>query len=67
MQGGRLVKEVNVIPPTYNERENLPLLLERIGKVFAERGIAGEVVVVDDNSADGTGRLAEQFRGRYRF
>jgi dolichol-phosphate mannosyltransferase len=61
------VKEVSVILPTYNERENLPLLIERIGRVFAEGGIAGEVVVVDDHSPDGTGRLAEQLRGRYRF
>ena len=61
------MKEVSVILPTYNERENLPLLLERIDGVFSREGIAGEVVVVDDNSPDGTGRLAEQLRGRYRF
>jgi dolichol-phosphate mannosyltransferase len=45
-----------VIIPTYNERENLVELLRRI---FAlERGI--EVLIVDDNSPDGTGDLADQ-------
>lgn len=67
MRVGRAVKEVSVILPTYNERENLPLLIERIDRVFAEGGIDGEVVVIDDHSPDGTGRLAERLRGRYRF
>jgi dolichol-phosphate mannosyltransferase len=45
-----------VIIPTYNERENLEELLRRI---FAlERGI--EVLIVDDNSPDGTGELADR-------
>jgi dolichol-phosphate mannosyltransferase len=45
-----------VIIPTYNERENLIELLRRI---FAlERGI--EVLIVDDNSPDGTGALADE-------
>ncbi|HSQ59432.1 MAG TPA: polyprenol monophosphomannose synthase [Acidobacteriota bacterium] len=45
-----------VIIPTYNERENLVELLRRI---FAlERGI--EVLIVDDNSPDGTGALADE-------
>ena len=37
--------------PTYNERENVPLLVERIKRL----GIQGmEIAVVDDNSPDGT-------------
>ncbi|HEU4333679.1 MAG TPA: polyprenol monophosphomannose synthase [Candidatus Eisenbacteria bacterium] len=45
-----------VIIPTYNERENIVELLRRI---FAlERGI--EVLIVDDNSPDGTGALADE-------
>jgi dolichol-phosphate mannosyltransferase len=47
--------------PTYNEAENLPRL------IAAVRGLprAFPVVVVDDDSPDGTGRLAEELaRGR---
>lgn len=45
-----------VIIPTYNERENLTELLRQI---FA-LGLDLEVLIVDDNSPDGTGDLADQ-------
>jgi len=61
------MKAVSVIVPTYNERENLPTLIERINKVFVDERIVGEVVVIDDNSPDGTGQLAEQLRRKYKF
>lgn len=49
---------VCLVVPTYNERENLPLLLNAI----AEQRIQITVLVVDDNSPDGTGNLAEEMR-----
>lgn len=45
-----------VIIPTYNERENLTELLRQI---FALK-LGLEVLIVDDNSPDGTGELADQ-------
>ena len=45
-----------VIIPTYNERENLPLI---VGRVHAARPDV-HVLVVDDDSPDGTGALAEE-------
>jgi dolichol-phosphate mannosyltransferase len=45
-----------VIIPTYNERENL---IELLGKIFA-LGLPVEVLIVDDNSPDGTGALADE-------
>ena len=44
-----------VVLPTYNERENVPLLVPRI----LDRGPDWHVLVVDDASPDGTGELAE--------
>lgn len=44
---------LSLVLPTYNERENLRLLLPRIAAALA--GLAYEVVVVDDRSPDGTG------------
>jgi dolichol-phosphate mannosyltransferase len=44
-----------VILPTYNERENLP----RIVPAILEQGEHFHVLIVDDNSPDGTGRLAD--------
>ena len=45
-----------VIVPTYNEAENLPLIVPRI----VEQDERIEVLVVDDNSPDGTGRMANE-------
>ena len=47
--------KVLVIVPTYNERENLP----RIVPLILGQGDAFHVLVVDDNSPDGTGRVAD--------
>ena len=53
---------LSIILPTYNESENLPLLMERLFSL----PIPGlNVLVVDDNSPDGTGRIAEELAGRY--
>lgn len=55
--------DLSVVVPTFNERENLPLLLERIHTVLD--GVNYEVIVVDDNSPDGTGDLGRDMSDRY--
>ena len=45
-----------VVIPTYNEAENLPLIVPKV----LEQDPRLEVLVVDDNSPDGTGRLADE-------
>jgi dolichol-phosphate mannosyltransferase len=49
-----------VIVPTYNEAENLETLLSEIHGVLPDV----HVLVVDDSSPDGTGRLADAIAGR---
>lgn len=49
---------LSVVLPTFNEVENLPLVLERLGAALS--GIPHEVIVVDDDSQDGTWQLAQQ-------
>jgi dolichol-phosphate mannosyltransferase len=52
---------VNVIVlPTYNERENLRHALARIREVADGHGVQLHTLIVDDNSPDGTGELADQ-------
>lgn len=51
-----------VVVPTYNERENLPTF---VAALFALDMAELEVLVVDDNSPDGTGQLADQLRETY--
>lgn len=48
---------ISVVVPTYNERDNIVELIRRIDNAL--KGIDYEVVVVDDNSPDGTADVAE--------
>ena len=58
--------QISLVTPTYNERENLPLLAEEIfALVGQEPDIDLELIVVDDNSPDGTGEVAESLKARY--
>ena len=50
-----------IILPTYNERENIGLLVEEIFSLLPEIGI----LVVDDNSPDGTAAVVEEMMLRY--
>lgn len=52
MQGEHVV----VVVPTYNEAENIELLVDQ---VLAQEGVH-RAVIVDDNSPDGTGRIADR-------
>jgi dolichol-phosphate mannosyltransferase len=45
-----------VVVPTYNERENLPPLVQRLLAL----PVQVDLLVVDDNSPDGTGKLADE-------
>jgi putative flippase GtrA len=49
--------KVSLVIPTYNEEENIGLLIPQIFGVFSKNRIRGEVIVVDDNSPDGTGKI----------
>ena len=49
--------QATVCLPTYNERENV----ERMVRALVERGV--RVLVVDDNSPDGTGEIADRLAG----
>lgn len=51
--------DIAVVVPTYNERENIPELIARLG--HALDGLEWEVVFVDDNSPDGTSDLVREF------
>jgi dolichol-phosphate mannosyltransferase len=48
--------KVVVIIPTYNERENLELIISRTHAAVAD----ADILVVDDNSPDGTGEIADK-------
>lgn len=53
-----------IVTPTYNEKENLKSL---VGQIFNLKIPDLKFVVVDDNSPDGTGELAEELSRKYHF
>ena len=52
--------KVLIIIPTYNERENLHAVVQQILEPFPY-----EILVVDDQSPDGTGAIAEELARKY--
>ena len=58
---------LSIVVPTYNERDRLADLVEKIFAAYKAEALHGELVIVDDNSPDGTGMLADQLAPRYRI
>ncbi|MFH1126426.1 MAG: polyprenol monophosphomannose synthase [Candidatus Altiarchaeota archaeon] len=56
---------VSLIVPTYNEGENIKTLADGVFKVVGKSNLDLELVVVDDNSPDGTAKAAEELGREY--
>lgn len=52
--------KVSIIVPTYKEADNIPELFERLKRALDENKIDFEIIVVDDNSPDGTAQVARE-------
>ena len=57
--------DVSVVIPTYNEAESIPVIIPSICEALTVARINGEIIVVDDNSPDGTGKIAEELSRNY--
>ena len=56
---------LTLVVPTYNERDRLPDLVTAVFDAYQQGGVDGELVIVDDNSPDGTGQVADDLAARY--
>ena len=56
---------LTIVIPTYNEKDNIPLLLERLESLLAEH--SKEVIVVDDNSPDQTWSVSKELEKKYSW
>lgn len=54
-----------IVLPTYNERDNVREAVTRIRSVADAQGLPLYTLIVDDNSPDGTGELADQLAGEF--
>lgn len=55
----------SLVIPTYNEAGGIEKLVATLDEVFRANGLDGEIVVVDDNSPDGTGAIVDRLAATY--
>ena len=55
----------SIILPTYNERENISVLIPQLSKILKDNNIEYEIIVVDDNSPDKTWAKAQELSRDY--
>jgi len=58
--------KLSVILPTYNEKENIKILIPKLEQLLKNRKISAEVLVVDDSSPDGTAKVAAALNKKYK-
>ncbi len=58
---------LSIVSPTYNERDRLTALVAAIFEAYASEQVDGELIIVDDNSPDGTGALADELATLHRI
>ncbi len=56
---------LSVIVPTYNERDNMGLLIPRLSRVLESESIPYEILVMDDDSPDGTCDEVQRLSAEY--
>jgi dolichol-phosphate mannosyltransferase len=49
---------ISIILPTYNEKDNIPIIVDKIAAVFHAARLSFEIIVADDNSPDETWKIA---------
>ena len=58
------MSQYSIIIPTFNEKKNIPILINKIYKLIKNRNY--EIIVVDDNSNDGSTRVFHDIKKKYK-
>jgi glycosyltransferase involved in cell wall biosynthesis len=64
MVANQNMPEVSVVMPCLNEAETLATCIEKAAKALASKGIAGEIIVADNGSTDGSQAIATRLGSR---
>lgn len=58
--------DLSIITATYNECDNIGLLIDTIETLFSKNKLKGEIVVVDDSSPDGTANIVKEKKKQFK-
>jgi dolichol-phosphate mannosyltransferase len=56
---------VSVVIPAYREAENLPVIIPRLSEALSKAGLEAEIIIVDDDSGDGTSDVCRDLAKQY--
>ena len=57
---------IAIVIPTYNEKETLPSLIDKLTREVKKIAEKFSIIIMDDASPDGTGRIAEELNKKYQ-
>jgi dolichol-phosphate mannosyltransferase len=57
--------DVSLVLPTLNEADNIEKLVDNLERVLKKNKLKGELIIVDDESEDGTAELARKINKKY--
>jgi len=57
---------ISIVIPTYNEKDTLPSLIDKLSREVKKIAEKFSIIIMDDSSPDGTGRIAEDLNKKYQ-
>ena len=57
---------ISIVIPTYNEKDTLPTLIDKLSTELKKIAEKFSIIIMDDSSPDGTGRIAEGLKNIYQ-
>ncbi|MFX1452506.1 MAG: glycosyltransferase, partial [Promethearchaeota archaeon] len=60
------MKKLSICIPTYNEKDNIEILINKIIESLEPVSIEYEIIIVDDNSPDGTGEIIDKLAKKFK-